>query len=378
MLAKGDSTTTTGVTIYQGYYDDKNGSIVFRDFKIARKNITLGTSLVTDASFTYNAQYGGFVLNNSTAAGTDRTGKYVEIDGVYYTITRASQGNAWGTRYYYTIDNFVTTSNFTSNIYDSVTVSNLEGTWNDMYGQTCTNQSEITGSNQSATGRNAVTTSGSKYFDLGVTSDNIAVVVYYDVTDGRLKLMYSTSEVTGNPGTAVTFTENNSITLPDYVGQYVSMAIDGTNGIHIAAFDANDSDLKYIYLTAYNASSYTGMTVDAAGSVGNWTSIKIDSNPNHTYYNKPIIAYYNSTETGGRETIKLAVANNVAGSVTEGIDENTNYTSTGWEYMTIPSIDPAQGGNQKFQQVCLDFDSAGRPVVGYLGTNLEFGKALDE
>lgn len=84
------------------------------------------------------------------------------------------------------------------------------------------------------------------------------------------------------------------------------------------------------------------MIVDAAGSVGNWTSIKIDKTSSHPYYNKPIIAYYNATETGGRDTIKLAIANNVGGSVTDGIDPDTNYTSTGWEYMTVPSIDPAQ------------------------------------
>ena len=48
------------------------------------------------------------------------------------------------------------------------------------------------------------------------------------------------------------------------------------------------------------------------------------------------------------------------------------------KYMTIPAISAPQGGDPKFQNVCLDFDSAGRPVVGYLGDNLEFGKALDE
>ena len=150
------------------------------------------------------------------------------------------------------------------------------------------------------------------------------------------------------------------------------MTIDGNGGIHIAAFDANGSDLKYIYLTAYNATEYTEMTVDAAGSVGNWTSIKINGE------NKPVIAYYNATETGGHDAIKLAISNNTVGSVTAGINAATDYTATGWEYMTVPSVDPAQGGSQKFQQVCLDFDSSGNPVVGYLGTNLEFGKQLSE
>ena len=56
----------------------------------------------------------------------------------------------------------------------------------------------------------------------------------------------------------------------------------------------------------------------------------------------------------------------------------TGYTTGAWEYMTVPSITPPQGGDPKFQNVCLDFDSNGLPVVGYLGTNLEFGKWFTE
>lgn len=245
-----------------------------------------------------------------------------------------------------------------------------------------TNQKETTSYSSSATGRNNVVESfGSKYYDFGITSDNVAVFVYYDFSEGRLRLKYSANAttanstskaVTGVPGTAVTFSENTNIVLPDYVGQYVSMCIDSNNHIHIAAFDANDSDLRYIYLDSFNSTSYTELIVDSAGSVGNWTSIKINNE------NKPVIAYYNATETGGHDAIKLAISNNVAGSVTAGVNSSTGYTATGWEYVTIPSIDPAQGGSQKFQQVCLDFDSSGKPVVGYLATNLEFGKQLSE
>ena len=288
LLAKGDSTTTNGATIYMAYLDDKTSDIWFRDFKIGTSN-TIGTRRLSDV------------------------------------------GN---TRYY-------------------------------------TNQTEITATTASATGRYSVTTGGSIHYDFGIAS-NRAVFVYYDFASGRLRLKYSTTNISGTPGTNVTFTENTSIELPEYVGQYVSMTIDSSGGIHIAAFDANGSDLKYIYLTSYNATTYTEVTVDAAGSVGNWTSIKINNE------NKPVIAYYNATETGGHDAIKLAISRNVVGSVTAGIDSSTDYTSTGWEYMTIPSIDPAQGGSQKFQQVCLDFDSSGNPVVGYLGTNLEFGKQLPE
>lgn len=46
--------------------------------------------------------------------------------------------------------------------------------------------------------------------------------------------------------------------------------------------------------------------------------------------------------------------------------------------MTVPSITPAQGSSDKFKHVNLGFDSDDKPVVGYLGTDIEFGKYLDE
>ena len=383
LIAKGDSTTTTGATIYQAYLDDSTGELVFRDFKVATKTMTLQSNNV---QFAYNASITTYPYNNNTSNGTARnvytiTGNtnynesYVEISGEYYKLTRTGYYTRRATTqsYYYTVEGYNGNATFTSNVYTGTAPNG----WNSMFGNYCTNLTENTSNTAVAQGRNQVTSSGSKFYDFGVAGNRV-VFVYYDLEQGRLRLMYSSADVTGNPATAVSFSENG-IHLPDYVGQYVSMAIDSNGGIHIAAFDANDSDLKYFYLTSYNASTFTEMTVDAAGSVGNWTSIKIDeSDSSHPYYRIPVIAYYNSTESGGRETIKLAYANEQIGNITAGIDTSSGYTSTGWEYMTIPSIDPAQGSNQKFQQVCLDFDSNGIPVVGYLGTNLEFGKQRPE
>ena len=56
----------------------------------------------------------------------------------------------------------------------------------------------------------------------------------------------------------------------------------------------------------------------------------------------------------------------------------TGYTLGGWEYMTVPAVTPPQGGNPNFQNVCLGFDNAGTPVVGYAASNLEFGKQRPE
>ncbi|MBR1614012.1 MAG: hypothetical protein IJ673_00890, partial [Treponema sp.] len=230
---------------------------------------------------------------------------------------------------------------------------------------------------QNTDGRIVAGSSGSKYLDMAVTSDNIVVIVYYDVNDARLKLKYSSAAIDGSSTNPNVTWKESSVTFPDYVGTDVSIALDSNDGIHIAAFDAGDSDLMYMYMPSYNSSTLKTVRVDQASSVGNWTRIRMKDDV-------PYIAYYNSTEAGSREPIKLAyfadTENPIASADVaeiQGVDEN-NYTTGKWEYMTIPALTPPQGSDGKFKQVNLDFDSNGRPVVGYLGTNIEFGKALDE
>ena len=216
-------------------------------------------------------------------------------------------------------------------------------------------------------GRITAASNATKYLDLGVTSDGYAVIVYYD-KDGKLRLVHSDADVTGAI-TGTSFSATN-VNFTSYIGQYVSMAIDSGDHIHIAAFDANKSTLRYIYLDSYSDTTPDEYTVDASTSVGKWTQIKI-----HPTSGKPYIAYYNNAEDGQKESIRLAYLSKA--SIANGYDSN-GYATGAWEYMTVPSLSPAQGGDNKFQAVCLDFDSSGRPVVGYLGTNLEFGKWLSE
>ena len=227
------------------------------------------------------------------------------------------------------------------------------------------------------TGRLTAASSASQYFDFGVTSDNHVVLVYFDEAAGRLKLKYSNAPVDGSNPTGTVSWTSSGVTFPEYTGTYVSMDIDSHNGIHIAAFDSNDGDLKYFYLPSYGSSNsdLKSMTVDAAFSVGQWTQIKVRND-------KPYIAYYNNTEAGQRSAIKLAVAegkvvNGGIGTVAAGVDAQ-GFVTGKWDCMTVPTITPAQGGNPKFKKVNLGFDTQGRPVLGYLGDNIEFGKWLDE
>jgi hypothetical protein len=226
-------------------------------------------------------------------------------------------------------------------------------------------------------GRLTVAANASSHFDMAISSGDVAVIACYDEAIGKLVIKYSGTAISGlNPANTIIW--NNSpanIHLPSYTGMYISMVMDASDGLHIAAFDAVDSDLKYIYIPNYAAANVYAVTVDQYGSVGNWTDIKL-----HPATRVPYIAYYNATETGGRDTIKLAYAKNQVNTpaqVKAGVDAN-GYTTGNWEYATVPAIDPPQGGSSKFQKVNLGFRTDGRPVLGYLGTNIEFSYPVGE
>ena len=222
-------------------------------------------------------------------------------------------------------------------------------------------------------GRLLVTTLASNEFAMGVTSDKYVIMLWYNADIGKLQMAKSGRVVNGkNALKTIAWTEQN-INFPLYVGHYVSMEIDSNDNIHIAAFDENAADLTYMYL-AKDSTTLKYVTVDQAFNVGKWTQVKVKNNV-------PYIAYYNSSETNSHDGIKLAYLKNPITSssdVKPGVDEKTGYTTGDWEYMTVPSITNTQGGKDEFKNVCLDFDSKGVPVVGYLGEKLEFGKWCNE
>jgi hypothetical protein len=235
-------------------------------------------------------------------------------------------------------------------------------------------------------GRLIAASYASKYFDFGVTDStatdpNHVVFVYYDEDAGRLKLKYSAAAIDGSaPLAPQTWENNSSLEFPLYVGMYVSMALDG-DAVHIAALDANDGDLMYFYVPDYTQGTYKAVTVDQYGSVGNWTQIKLGTLPgSSTPAQVPFISYFNLTDVGSRDPLKLAwpkaAITSVAG-VKPGVTAD-GYTTGDWEYMTVPALTPPQGGSPKFQKVNLGFRNDNRPVLGYLGNTIEFSYPVDE
>lgn len=232
------------------------------------------------------------------------------------------------------------------------------------------------------TTRNTVTSSASQFFDMGRTDAGVVVIAYYDESTGRLNLTYSdngagtpTAVDGSDPDGGVTFA--TPFAVPDtFIGSYVSMHVqtDGNAGtpdpIHIAAHDSAGADLAYIRFSSITDTTPSVVTVDANLSVGIWTDINVSPT------GVPYIGYYNSSETGTRDSVKLAwFLGDAATAVTAGVDAGGAVTGN-WEFVTIPANNVPNGGIAQFIRVSVDFDTSGNPVVGFLADDIEYARAI--
>lgn len=119
-----------------------------------------------------------------------------------------------------------------------------------------------------------------RFSSVKLDGNGIVKVAYYDAT--AQDLMYAV------------FNGANSYTVSTVdstgdVGQFVSMALDGSGRPMIAYYDASNGDLKYAVCTSGCESAspaWLVSTVDSAGNVGQFASIGISSTtyPNISYY----------------------------------------------------------------------------------------------
>jgi len=160
----------------------------------------------------------------------------------------------------------------------------------------------------------------------GQADSDTVVMVWYDSINNELKYTYNTKPTAGTTGKNKT-NWHDAITLLSEAGEYCQLAVDAAGGIHIAAYDGSNADLKYVYIDKYdNAANAKSCTVDSYGILGQ--NITIDVAYNGTYY-EPHIGYYALSST------KPKYARLTSAEISDGVKEDA-YTGV-WECSIVPT-----------------------------------------
>ena len=136
-----------------------------------------------------------------------------------------------------------------------------------------------------------------EYVSIGVTSDNVVVMVWYDVENGNLMYTYNEDPLDLHTGTTGDGWEP-AVPLLAGAGKYCHIAVDGADGIHVAAYDSSNGDLKYVYLPSYDCddTEWKNCTVDSYQTVGKELTIDVAAEEfDGTTYYIPHIGYWGNT-----------------------------------------------------------------------------------
>jgi hypothetical protein len=112
------------------------------------------------------------------------------------------------------------------------------------------------------------------YTSLAVDASGRLHVSYYDFSNGDLK--YATCAADCE---AIANWETATVDAAGSVGSYTSLAVDAGGRLHVSYFDGTNADLKYATCAADCAlpANWQAATVDAAGNVGAFTSLAVDA-----------------------------------------------------------------------------------------------------
>ena len=198
-------------------------------------------------------------------------------------------------------------------------------------------------SNGTAEYNSATSKKAGQYVSVGALSDGTAVMAWYDSGAGRLAFSYNsdplTAKTTLQEGTDEW--QNNSYYVSDSsirAGTHVSMAVDASDGIHLAYYSASGGDLYYSYIKNPKTQSEPTKTVmvDSYGSVGTYTMIDVARDSTSSQF-IPYISFRCESNSDTTASVKIAYPVKWSeGNVLSGVDEYDRYTGN-WEVSVIPT-----------------------------------------
>ena len=187
------------------------------------------------------------------------------------------------------------------------------------------------------------------------------VIVYYNKTNKSLEVAYGNNSF---PQATAEWTKTTSI-RPNGVtadfGRYVSAAMDKNGNLHVAAQDADNAKLYYLYLTK-SGSSYSvtnSVAVDASNGAGRWTDIEL-TDPEGTSLKaiKPVISYIDTSYLGTTSGIKVAYLDDeVDGRLSfEAITDPAYYTAGDQRTSVMSNVKETKDSSKK-SPVAVGFNS---------------------
>ena len=195
---------------------------------------------------------------------------------------------------------------------------------------------------------------------IALTSSDTPVISYYDETNYELKLAVCNDANCTTPSVSTLDSTGD-------VGKYTSLAVTSSNLPVISYYDETNQDLKLAVCNDATCTSPTISTLESAGAVGVYTSIALTSS------DVPVISYYDETN----KDLKLAVCNNTACTIPTISTLDTGYvgtyTSIAVTSSNLPVISYHDGTNSDLKLAVCTNTACTSPTIstldstGYVG-----------
>ena len=197
---------------------------------------------------------------------------------------------------------------------------------------------------------------------IGVTSNNVVVMVWYDSITNNLMYSYNDAFAGIFAGTDTTdfntkIKETSRIgaskegwstttikePLISGAGEYCQLVVDANDGIHVVDYDSTGCDLKYAYLPSYDGSA-TSCTVDSYLDTGSRLSLDVAAEVvgTKTYY-IPHIGYWAAYPEKAHYAYIADPVTFFDGNKQDGTTADDKYTGI-WECGIVPSRDTVREG----------------------------------